>query len=80
MKREFEDESEVDIWSGFEVRIAIAISFESDGEIEAEIKSYLKMGWFKTGRSFQMIINVFHGSAWALTWEACYARGMPKAL
>ena len=57
MKREFEDESEVDIWSGFEVRIAIAISFESDGEIEAEIKSYLKMGCFKTGRSFQMIIS-----------------------
>ena len=59
MEREFEDESEVDIWSGFEVRIAIAISFESDGEIEAEIKSYLKMGWFKTGRSFQMIILIF---------------------
>ena len=40
------------------MRIAIAVSFESDGEIEAEIKSYLKMGWFKTGRSFQMIINI----------------------
>ena len=63
MKREFEDESEVDIWSGFEVRIAIAISFESDGEIEAEIKSYLKMGWFETGRSFQMIIFVLVGDA-----------------
>ena len=38
------------------MRFAIAVSFESDGEIEAEIKSYLKMGWFKTGTSFQMII------------------------
>ena len=37
------------------MRTAIAVSFESDGEIGAEIKSYLKMGWFKTGRSFQMI-------------------------
>ena len=58
MKRDVGDESEVDIWSGFEVRIAIAVSFESDGEIEAEIKSYFKMGWFKTGRSFQMIILI----------------------
>ena len=41
------------------MRTAIAVSFESDGEIEAEIKSYLKMGWFKTGRSFQMIILIF---------------------
>ena len=46
MKRKFEDENEVDSWSGVEVRIAIAISFESDGEIEAEMKSYLKMGCF----------------------------------
>ena len=56
MKREFEDESQVDIGSEFETRIAIAISFDSDGEIGIEIKSYLKMGCFKTGRSFQMII------------------------
>ncbi len=47
MKREFEDENEVDDGNEFEVRIAIAISFET--------KSYLKMGVFKNGRSFQII-------------------------
>ena len=47
MKREFEDEGEVDIRSGFEVRIATAISFDSDGEIETEMKSYLKTGCLK---------------------------------
>ena len=50
------------------MRTAIAVSFESDGEIEAEIKSYLKMGWFKTGRSFQMIIFVCVFGLTAFKW------------
>ena len=32
--------------------------FESECEFGTEIKSYLKMGWCKTGRSFQMIIYI----------------------
>ena len=62
------------------MRTAIAVSFENDCEIEAEIKSYLKMGWFKTGRSFQMIITMifYQAQEAAMAAAARRAGGVPR--
>ena len=52
MKREFEDESEVDIWSGFEVRIASEDS-KAIAKSKPKSRAILRWGGSKLGGLFK---------------------------
>ena len=67
MRREFENESEIELGFEFEIGIVIQIRFDSDGDIEIEIKSYFKIGCFKTVRSFKMIISLLRRAGGAVS-------------